>query len=140
MCHVFKGVACELPTRKWLCSSLTSGYHRVCCVLFVPLFSLNLSLPTCILFNAHVPKSNRSNSNLVLVYGIKCIVVSQQSALHDHQRGGWALFEPSVHNFICSSVYTFSHTLTQLPSHTHPYTYPHINDNSKSSCRSDQLQ
>ena len=30
--------------------------HRVCCVLFVPLFSLNLSIPTCILFNAQVLK------------------------------------------------------------------------------------
>ena len=103
---------------------------------------------TCLVSNITVncaityTNSTTSNSDLVLVYGIKCTVVSQQSALHDHQRGGG--HSSSVHTFICSSVYTFSHTLTHLPSHTHtphihthlththtshthPYTYPHIN-------------
>ena len=102
------------------CNALNSIWlhlmlFRALLVLLIPNTTVNCAITYA--------NSNRSNSNLVLVYGIKCTVVSQQSALHDHQRGGWALFESSVHTFICSSVYTLSHTLTHLPSHTHPHTH-----------------
>ena len=44
------------------------------------------------------------------------------------------------HLFKCLYILSYSHTPTLTPSHTRTYTYPHINDNSKSSCGSDQLQ
>ena len=90
-----------------------------------------------------------------MVYGIMCIVVSQQSpyvqsTLHNQSfKKGWALsFKRSCIQvfYILSYSYTHPHTSshTHAPTHTHTHphthilTHTHTDDNSKLSCGSDQ--
>ena len=83
---------------------------RALLVLLIPNTTVNCAIT--------YTNSNTSNSDLVLVYGIKCTVVSQQSALNDHQRGGG---HSSSQVFILSFVQVFIHSLILL--HTYPHTH-----------------
>ena len=109
------------------CNALNSIWLHL--MLFRTLLVLLISNSTvnCVVTYTN---SNMSNNNLVLVYGIKCTVVSQQSTLHDHQRGGGhsssqvfilSFVQVFIHSLILLHTYPHTHTLT----HTHTHTYPH---------------